>query len=90
MGNYANFAGEYYIYEGFAEVDAPILKNDIVQSLDLNIAGRITGLLEQSGLVETWKIGLTSQVNDDIRLRATWSSDIRAPDLSELFVRVTA
>jgi outer membrane receptor protein involved in Fe transport len=83
-GNFTNFAGQYYIYEGFAELDAPILKDNIVESLDLNIAGRMTSY-STSGLVETWKIGLTSQVNDDIRLRTTWSSDIRAPDLAELF-----
>ncbi len=38
-----------------------------------------------SGLVETWKMGLTSQINDDIRLRFTMSYDIRAPNLGELF-----
>jgi iron complex outermembrane recepter protein len=36
-------------------------------------------------LVETYKLGLQSQINDDIRLRTTWSLDIRAPNLSELF-----
>ena len=56
----------------------------IVQSLNVNAAGRLTGY-STSGLVETWKLGLLSQVNDDIRLRATWSLDIRAPQISELF-----
>jgi iron complex outermembrane receptor protein len=83
-GNFANFAGQYNVIEGFGEVDAPILKNNIVQSLDFNGAVRATSY-STSGLVETWKLGLTSQVNDDVRLRATWSTDIRAPNLSELF-----
>ena len=48
------------------------------------MAGRMTSY-STSGLVETWKLGLTSQVNDDIRLRFTLSYDIRAPDLAELF-----
>ena len=30
-------------------------------------------------------MGLTSQINDDIRLRFTMSYDIRAPSLGELF-----
>ncbi len=30
-------------------------------------------------------MGLTSQINDDIRLRFTMSYDIRAPNLGELF-----
>ena len=83
-GNFANFAGQYNIIEGFGEVDAPILKDQFVQSLDFNGAGRMTSY-STSGLVETWKLGLTSQVNDDIRLRTTYSTDIRAPDLSEFF-----
>ena len=61
-----------------------MLKDNFVQSLDFNAAGRMTSY-STSGLVETWKLGLTSQVNDDFRLRTTWSFDIRAPDLSELF-----
>jgi iron complex outermembrane receptor protein len=35
-------------------------------------------------------MGLTSQVNDDIRLRTTWSYDIRAPNLGELFGNIPA
>ena len=83
-GNFTQFSGEYSVEEGFAEVDVPILKNNIVQSLDGTMAGRITNY-STSGVVETWKLGLQSQVNDDIKLRTTWSTDIRAPDLFELF-----
>jgi outer membrane receptor protein involved in Fe transport len=85
-GNVVPFAGQYYEDEGFVEVNAPLLKNDIVQSLDLNAAGRLTDY-STSGLVKTWKLGLTSQVNDDVRLRATLSADIRAPDITELFTK---
>jgi iron complex outermembrane recepter protein len=85
VANYSNFpAASYNIEEGFAEVDAPILKDNIVNSLDFSMAGRITSY-STSGMVETWKLGLTSQVNDDFRLRTTWSVDIRAPILAELF-----
>ncbi|HEX4273412.1 MAG TPA: TonB-dependent receptor [Rhizomicrobium sp.] len=83
-GNFAQYAGEYSVEEGFLELDVPVLKDDIVQSLDFNAAGRITSY-STSGLVETWKLGATSQVNDDIRLRTTLSSDIRAPGIGELF-----
>jgi outer membrane receptor protein involved in Fe transport len=83
-GNFTQFAGSYGVEEGFAELDIPILKNNFVQSLDGNMAGRITDY-STSGVVETWKLGVTSQVNDDFKLRATWSTDIRAPDLFELF-----
>jgi iron complex outermembrane receptor protein len=83
-GNFAQFSGAYNVEEGFVEVNAPLLKNDFVQSLDFNAAGRITSY-STSGTVQTWKLGLTSQVNDDIRVRASWSDDIRAPFISELF-----
>ncbi|HWY62464.1 MAG TPA: TonB-dependent receptor [Rhizomicrobium sp.] len=83
-GNFTQWAGGYSVEEGFAELDIPILKNNFVQSLDGNMAGRITNY-STSGMVETWKLGLTSQVTDDFKLRTTWSTDIRAPDLFELF-----
>ncbi|HEY4275135.1 MAG TPA: TonB-dependent receptor [Rhizomicrobium sp.] len=84
VGNFNNFAGQYHVEEGFLEVEAPILKDSIVQDLNFNAAGRLTSY-STSGLVETYKLGFTSQVNDDIKLRTTWSLDIRAPNLSELY-----
>lgn len=84
VGNFKAFNGHYHVEEGFLEVNAPLLKDAIVQSLDLNAAGRMTSY-STSGLVETYKVGLTSQVNDDFRARFTYSVDIRAPNLSELF-----
>jgi outer membrane receptor protein involved in Fe transport len=83
-GNFANFQGGYSVEEGFPELDAPILKDSFVESLDFNSAGRITNY-STSGVVETWKLGATSQIVDDLRLRTVWSTDIRAPNLSELF-----
>ncbi|MEO8301771.1 MAG: TonB-dependent receptor, partial [Rhizomicrobium sp.] len=83
-GNFLPYRGGYHVEEGFLEVDAPILKDNLVQSLSINAAGRLTGY-STSGLVQTWKLGVLSQVNEDIRLRATWSLDIRAPQISELF-----
>ncbi len=83
--NFTNFpSSSYNVMEGFTEVTAPLLKNDSVQNLELNMAGRMTSY-STSGLVETWKVGLTSQVDDNIRLRTLWSTDIRAPLLQELF-----
>jgi iron complex outermembrane receptor protein len=84
VGNFSGFFGQYEVEEGFVEIDAPLLKDNLVRSLEFNTAGRLTDY-STSGLVETWKIGLTSQIDDDIRLRASWSFDIRAPDLQELY-----
>ncbi len=83
-GNFSQFAGEFNVQEGFLEINMPVLKNQFVDSLELNAAGRMTSY-STSGLVETWKLGATSQVNEDIKLRTTLSSDIRAPGVGELF-----
>jgi outer membrane receptor protein involved in Fe transport len=85
VANYSTFPStSYNILEGFAEVDAPLIKDGFVKTLDFSMAGRMTSY-STSGEVETWKLGLTSQVTDDFKLRTTWSVDIRAPILSELF-----
>jgi iron complex outermembrane receptor protein len=84
VGNFSNQFGAVNVDEGFAEIDAPILKDSLVQSLEFNVAGRITNY-SSSGLVETWKLGATSQVDDNIKLRTSWSFDIRAPTLNDLY-----
>src|SRR6202012_3451717 len=90
IGNWIYFPPTHYNdMEGFAEVDAPIIKDGIVNSLDFSMAGRMTSY-STSGLVETWKLGMSSQVTDDIRLRFTMSYDIRAPNLGELFNTIPA
>jgi outer membrane receptor protein involved in Fe transport len=88
-GNFQPSRGEYNVEEGFAELDVPLIKNGIVQDLSASLAGRYTSY-SISGAVQTWKLGLSSQVNDDVRLRTTWSYDIRAPNLGELFGSVPA
>ncbi len=85
VANYSNFpSSNINVREGYLEFDVPVLRNDFVQSFDLNAAGRMTDY-STSGLVQTWKLGATSQITDDIKLRATWSVDIRAPSIQELF-----
>jgi len=85
VANYTTFpSSSVNVKEGFLEVNVPILKDTLVQSLDINAAGRITDY-STSGMVETWKLGLTTQVIDDVRFRAIWSVDIRAPSIQDLF-----
>ncbi len=84
VANFVPFSGRYDVKEAFAEIDVPLIKDGFVKSLNFNAAGRVTDY-STSGTVTTWKLGLTSQVNDDIRLRGTYSRDIRAPNLNELF-----
>ncbi len=84
LGNFTPFQGRYAVGEAFLEAEIPLLKDNVLQSLSLNMAGRVTNY-STSGQVITWKLGLTSQINADLRLRGTVSRDIRAPILTELF-----
>ena len=79
------FSGEYDIREGYLEIAVPVLKDSpIAQSLDLNGAVRYADY-STSGGATTWKLGGSWQLNDALRFRGTWSQDIRAPNLLELF-----
>ncbi len=65
-GNFAQYAGQYNVQEAFGEITVPILKDDFVQSLEFNAAGRYTNY-STSGPVQTWKLGATSQVNEGLQ-----------------------
>lgn len=84
QGNFARFNGRYTVKEAFLELDIPLIRDSFINALNLNAAGRVTDY-STSGKVETWKVGLTGELNDDIRVRGTVSRDIRAPILNELF-----
>jgi iron complex outermembrane receptor protein len=76
------------VREFAAEANVPIFKNlPLVRSLDADLAGRSTDY-STSGTVLTWKIGLNWNFNDEVRLRATNSVDIRAPTLNDLFAPI--
>jgi len=79
VGNFLPTFGQYDVTEGYVELLVPVFKG-----LDLNGAVRGTNY-STSGYVTTWKAGLTFEPIPDIRIRATRSRDIRAPNLGELF-----
>ncbi|HEY4276158.1 MAG TPA: TonB-dependent receptor [Rhizomicrobium sp.] len=79
-------AGSYTVAEGYLETVVP-LATDLswAKNLEVDLAGRITGY-STSGITETWKVGVNyTPLDDQFRIRGTWSHDIRAPNLSELF-----
>jgi iron complex outermembrane recepter protein len=84
-GNYHNGSGEYNVKEAFLETNVPFVDSDAWGKANLNLAGRWTDY-STSGKVYTWKIGSTWQTPyEPVRLRAVFSRDVRAPNLSELF-----
>ncbi|MGK6318363.1 TonB-dependent receptor plug domain-containing protein [Sphingomonas sp. DT-204] len=76
--------GSYVVKELFGELDVPLAKDSAIGTLDLNGAVRLTDY-STSGTVTTWKVGSTYTPIPDVRLRGTYSRDIRAPSLFELF-----
>jgi iron complex outermembrane recepter protein len=85
IGNPKPLQGEYNVREGFFETVVPLLSDlPFAKSLDFNGAVRLTDY-STSGNVTTWKAGGSWDVNNQFRVRATRSRDIRAPNLSELF-----
>jgi len=83
--NVTALKGSIGVYEGFAEVGVPLLKDSpIGKALDFNGAVRRTHY-QYSGWVTTWKVGATYDPTDWLRLRATQSRDIKAPTVANLF-----
>ena len=85
QGNFGEADAEDDVREAFLEFQLPLLKDAVAaRSLALNAAYRYTDY-QNSGGVSTWKAGLTYEPVEGLRLRATRSRDIRAPNLFELF-----
>lgn len=84
FGNYLVNKGHYSVAETYLETVVPLM-----QGLDFNGAYRYTAY-STSGGVSTWKAGLTYSPVDDLKFRAVYSHDIRAPNLNELFAAGTA
>lgn len=73
------------VKEVYAETIVPLLKDKpLARTLDVNAAVRRTDY-SSSGLVTTWKGGVSWEPTADVRLRGTRSRDIRAPNLVELY-----
>ena len=79
-GNYKVNRGKINVKEAFLEVALPLFTG-----FNLNAAGRLTDY-STSGSVETWKVGATYSPIPDVKFRGTYSHDIRAPNMSELFL----
>ncbi len=88
-GNYHNGEGRFSVKEAYAELNIPLLKSATFGEANLNIADR-EEKYSTAGKARAWKLGATWQTPvDGLRLRAVRSSDVRAPNLSELYAAMT-
>ncbi|GGD01643.1 TonB-dependent receptor plug domain-containing protein [Aquisalinus flavus] len=85
-GQGTDTVGEFDVFEYFAEVDIPLVRDvRFIQELRLDAAYRGSDY-STTGRSETWKVGGIWQVNDFIRFRGTTAQAVRAPNINELFL----
>ena len=87
--------GDSNTWAAFAEVDVPLLKDlPFIQALDLNSSVRYTDTSGTNAITgekpgyngTTYKVGLSWEVTDELRFRATIGTSFRSPALFELYV----
>lgn len=80
-----NSGGGYDVYDVFAEVKLPLIRDaQFAKDLSIDAAVRVADY-STLGETTTWKLGGTWAPSDDIKFRATWSEAVRAPNIGELF-----
>ena len=77
--------GKFDVFEGFAEVNVPILSNTfLAKSLTLDASVRIADY-STVGTAKSFGFGSVWQPIDDLRIRGSFNRAIRAPNIAELF-----
>jgi outer membrane receptor protein involved in Fe transport len=77
--------GSYDVTEGYLETVVPLARDlPALKDLDFDGAVRVSDY-STSGVIPSYKLGLVDDVGSGLRLRASYSRDIRAPNLQELY-----
>lgn len=82
----SNIMGSAHVTEIFGEALVPLFDSGDGTSATLNLAGRWADY-DTSGSIWAYKAGLDFSVFSDLRLRGTYSRDVRAGNLAERFDR---
>ena len=78
-------SGSYSVWEGFAELRAPLLSDrPFFELLELNGAVRFSDY-STSGSTSTFKAGVNWKPIEDLLFRGSWAEGFRAPTIGELF-----
>ena len=85
-GNAKALKGSFNVKEGYAEIAVPLAKGVAgFRSLDFNGAIRYADYSSIKKGVTTWKIGGTWEPIQELLFRTTYSKDVRAPSINQLF-----
>jgi iron complex outermembrane recepter protein len=83
QGSETAFTGAFDAKEFYGEILIPVLANvPFIKRLELEAAYRSSDY-SNAGKFDTDKIGLSWEINDSLRLRATQQSVLRAPNMGE-------
>ncbi|WP_199099861.1 TonB-dependent receptor [Dyella sp. ASV21] len=78
-------SGAYDVKEGYIETALPLITGKpFVQNLTFDAAARFSDY-STIGHTKAWRWGLDWSIVDDLRLRGTMSSAVRAPNIGELY-----
>lgn len=79
--------GSISVYEGFAEVNIPLLANrPFAEHLNVDLSARLANYdIDTVGNVFTYRAGVSWKPIEDIHFRFQYARAERAPDLTELF-----
>ena len=75
----ADIVGSFHVVEAFTELHAPV-----ADWLNLSLALR-AGEYSTVGNTFTYRFGADAPITDDVKLRASYSSSVRAPNINDLY-----
>jgi outer membrane receptor protein involved in Fe transport len=85
-GNSRGLKGQFNVKEGYAEIAVPLAKETpFLYALDVNGAVRYADYSSVKKGVTTYKIGATWRPIEELLIRTTYSKDVRAPSINQLF-----
>ncbi|USE67686.1 TonB-dependent receptor [Pseudoalteromonas maricaloris] len=77
--------GDFTVREAFTEISIPLLSDVLLaQDLSFDLAARFADY-STIGDTLSWKAGINWTVTDELRIRATKSQAMRAPNITELY-----
>ena len=80
LATFPSVKSSYYVYEGYGEIDFPILRDQAFLQASVRV-----GDYDTVGTITSYNAGLVWTPIEDILFRAQYSRSQRAPNLTELF-----